>query len=298
MRQTVDKFNAQAREIVERLSKQEKYAGAAALFESLMNADQSNQGGIEQQRARVEELKKLLAADKSADAVDLASFADYLVRKAVFGVGGDGWGYDIGYGGVDQVMASGQNVNLLILDTEVYSNTGGQMSKSTPLGAVAQFAAAGKHMPKKNIASMMIPYGHVYVAHVAFAANPAQTVRAFQEAEAFDGPSLIVAYSHCIGQGIDDMSLGLEEQKKAVASGHWPLFRYNPMLEDEGKNPVTLDCQDPSIPYAEFLYRENRFKSLKRSNPTVAAELLKQAEEAVMRRWNYLKHLAAWSPKG
>lgn len=298
MRQTVDKFNAQAREIVERLSKQEKYAGAAVLFEALVSADQSNQGGIEQQRARVEELKKLLAADKSADAVDLASFADYLVKKAVFGLGGDGWGYDIGYGGVDQVMASGQNVNLLILDTEVYSNTGGQMSKSTPLGAVAQFAAAGKHMPKKNIASMMIPYGHVYVAHVAFAANPAQTVRAFQEAEAFNGPSLIVAYSHCIGQGIDDMSLGLEEQKKAVASGHWPLFRYNPMLEDEGKNPVTLDCQDPSIPYAEFLYRENRFKSLKRSNPQVAAELLKQAEEAVTRRWKYLKHLAAWSPKG
>jgi pyruvate-ferredoxin/flavodoxin oxidoreductase len=298
MRQTVDKFNAQAREIIALLSKLEKYAGAATLFEALVNADQASQRGIEEQRGRVEELKKLLAADKSAEATALASFADYLVRKAVFGLGGDGWGYDIGYGGVDQVMASGHNVNLLILDTEVYSNTGGQMSKSTPLGATAQFAAAGKRTPKKNIASMMIPYGHVYVAHVAFAANPAQTVRAFQEAEAFDGPALIVAYSQCIGQGIEDMSLGLEEQRKAVASGHWPLFRYNPMLETEGKNPVTLDCPDPSIPYAEYIYRENRFRSLKRSNPKAAAELLKEAEEAVQRRWNYLKHLAAWSPKG
>jgi pyruvate-ferredoxin/flavodoxin oxidoreductase len=298
MRLTVDKFNAQAREIIARLSKLEEYAGAAALFEALLNADQSSQNGIEAQRVRVEELKKLLAADKSADATALASFADYLVRKAVFGLGGDGWGYDIGYGGVDQVMATGHNVNLLILDTEVYSNTGGQMSKSTPLGATAQFAAAGKRTPKKNIASMMIPYGHVYVAHIAFAANPAQTVRAFQEAEAFDGPALIVAYSHCIGQGIEDMSLGLEEQRKAVASGHWPLFRYNPMLEAEGKNPVTLDCPDPSIPYAEYAYRENRFGSLKRSNPKAAAELLKLAEEVVQRRWSYLKHLAAWSPKG
>ena len=193
-------------------------------------------------------------------------------------------------------MASGQNVNLLILDTEVYSNTGGQMSKSTPLAATAQFAAAGKKTPKKNIGAMMVPYGNVYVAQIAFGANPAQTVRAMQEADSFDGPALIIAYSTCINQGISDMAKGMDVQKKAVAAGHWPLFRYNPRLEAEGKNPLVLDSQDPSMTYAQFAYSENRFKTLQRSNPEAAAELMKDAQAAVDRRWRYLKHLSKWSP--
>jgi len=296
MRQTVDKFNAQAIEILMRLAAGPLYAESQSLIDALLRADQSTQAGIEAQRGRVEELKKVLAADGSQDAKSLFFLADYLVAKSVWGIGGDGWGYDIGYGGVDQVMASGENVNLLILDTEVYSNTGGQMSKSTPLGATAQFAAAGKRTPKKNIAAMMVPYGNVYVAQVAFGANPAQTVRAMSEAESFHGPSLIVAYSTCINQGIPDMAKGVEVQRKAVASGHWPLFRYNPRLEAEGKNPFVVDSPDPNISYQEYAYKENRFKSLQRSNPEAAADLMKRAQAAVDRRWHYLKHLAAWSP--
>jgi pyruvate-ferredoxin/flavodoxin oxidoreductase len=296
MRVTVKKFNAQALELMARLGADPRYSGANDLFDAIVRADQSNQAGIEAQRGRVDQLKKLLAGDASSEARSLSSLADYLVQKVVWGVGGDGWGYDIGYGGVDQVMASGENVNLLILDTEVYSNTGGQMSKSTPLGATAQFAASGKRTPKKNIGAMMIPYGNVYVAQIAFGANPAQTVRAFHEAVAFDGPSLIVAYSTCINQGIDDMGKGIEEQKRAVSCGHWPLFRYNPGLEAEGKNPLVLDSQEPTISFQEYAYRENRYKSLKRSNPEVAVELMKAAQDATDRKWRYLKHLAKWSP--
>jgi pyruvate-ferredoxin/flavodoxin oxidoreductase len=296
MRQTVDKFNGQALELMARLAGDGRLAGREALIEAITKADQSTQAGVEAQRGRVEELKKIIAQDGSPEARSLSFLADFLVKKTVWGIGGDGWGYDIGYGGVDQVMASGENVNLLILDTEVYSNTGGQMSKSTPLGATAQFAAAGKKTPKKVIGAMMVPYGNVYVAQVAFGANPAQTVRAMSEAESFDGPSLVVAYSTCINQGIPDMAKGVEVQRKAVASGHWPLFRYNPRLEAEGKNPLVLDSQDPSIPYQEFAYKENRFKSLQRSNPEAAADLMKRAQAAVDRRWNYLKHLSTWSP--
>ncbi|MBA4416431.1 MAG: pyruvate:ferredoxin (flavodoxin) oxidoreductase [Syntrophus sp. (in: bacteria)] len=293
---TVDKFKSQGFEVLARLSIDSRYAGAQALFEAIRNADQTTQAGVEAQRARIEELKALLAKDNSPDAKNLAFFSDYLVRKTVWGIGGDGWGYDIGYGGVDQIMASGHNVNLMIMDTEIYSNTGGQMSKSTPLAATAQFAAAGKKTPKKNIGAMMIPYGNVYVAQVAFGANPTQTIKAMQEAEAFDGPSLIIAYSTCIGQGIDDMSKGIEEQRRAVASGHWPLYRYNPALEAEGKNPLVLDSKDPSMPYAEYAYGENRFKSLKRSNPKEADAMMEQAQAAVQRSWKYLKHLSNWAP--
>jgi pyruvate-ferredoxin/flavodoxin oxidoreductase len=293
---TVDKFKSQALEVMARLAANSRYIGTKELFDAIINADQSAQAGIETQRGRIEELKKLLVKDDSPDAKNLMFLSDYLVKKTVWGIGGDGWGYDIGYGGVDQVMASGKNVNLMIMDTEIYSNTGGQMSKSTPMGATAQFAAAGKMTPKKNIGAMMIPYGNVYVAQVSFGANPAQTIRAMKEAEAFDGPSLIIAYSTCIGQGIDDMSKGVEEQRRAVASGHWPLFRYNPGLEAEGKNPFVIDSQEPSLPYAEYAYGENRFKSLKRSNPKMADELMKQAQTSVERRWKYLKHLTEWSP--
>lgn len=293
---TVEKFKSHAIEVMARLSGNSLYAGAKELFNAIRNAAQSTQAGIEAQRARIEELKELLSKDDSPDAKNLMFLSDYLVKKTVWGIGGDGWGYDIGYGGVDQVMASGKNVNLMIMDTEIYSNTGGQMSKSTPLGAAAQFAAAGKKTPKKNIGAMMIPYGNVYVAQVAFGANPAQTIRAMKEAEAFEGPSLIIAYSTCIGQGIEDMSKGIEEQKRAVASGHWPLFRYNPGLEAEGKNPFVIDSQEPGLPYARFAYGENRFKSLKRSNPDEADALMQQARVAAERRWKYLKYLSNWLP--
>jgi pyruvate-ferredoxin/flavodoxin oxidoreductase len=295
---TTEKFKSQAEEIIVRLSSNPGYEGAKDLFDAIKNADQSEQAGIEAQRARIKELKEMLAKDNSTDAKSLAFLADYLVKKTVWGIGGDGWGYDIGYGGVDQVMASGKNVNLMIMDTEIYSNTGGQMSKSTPLGATAQFAAAGKRTPKKNIGAMMIPYGNVYVAQVAFGANPVQTIRAMKEAEAFDGPSLIIAYATCIGQGIDDMSKGVEEQRKAVASGHWPLFRYNPALEAEGKSPFVLDSKEPTMPYSEYAYGENRFKALTRSHPEVAAELIVKAQASVDRRWRYLKHLSEWIPSG
>jgi pyruvate-ferredoxin/flavodoxin oxidoreductase len=296
MRVTIKKFRGQALELLTRFSKETRFSKAAGLFEEIAHADQSTQAGIETQRSRIEELKRLLAADSSREAKSLSFLADYLSEKVVWGIGGDGWGYDIGYGGVDQVMASGENVNLLILDTEVYSNTGGQMSKSTPLGATAQFAASGKRTPKKNIAAMMIPYGNVYVAQIAYGANPAQTVRAFSEAVTFNGPSLIVAYCHCINQGIDDMGKGTDEQKKAVACGHWPLFRYNPTLEAEGKNPLVIDSQEPTLSFQEYAYNENRYKSLKRSSPELAAELMKEAQAATDRKWRYLKHLAKWSP--
>jgi pyruvate-ferredoxin/flavodoxin oxidoreductase len=293
MRLTADKFNDQALELMDKLAGNPAYADARGLFDSIKNADQTTQAKIEEQRARVGELKKRCAKDNSPQAKSLLSLADYLVRKSVWAVGGDGWAYDIGYGGLDQVLASGKNINILILDTEVYSNTGGQMSKSTPLAATAQFAAGGKRTPKKNIGLIMATYGNIYVAQIAFGANPAQAVKAFAEAEAYNGPSLIIAYSTCIAQGID-MSKGVEEQKKAVACAHWPLYRYHPGLEDEGKNPLVIDSKEPTIPLAEYAYSENRYSALKASNPELAADLLKQAEADVKRRWQYLKHMAKW----
>jgi pyruvate-ferredoxin/flavodoxin oxidoreductase len=293
MRQTVDKFNAQALELVDLLSAMPAYSGSKALFDALSTADQSTQKGIEEQRARVEELKELIASDGSFEAKSLLSLADYLVKKSIWALGGDGWAYDIGYGGLDHVLASGENVNVMILDTEVYSNTGGQMSKSTPLAAMAQFAAGGKRTPKKSIGAIMTTYGNVYVAQIAFGANPAQAVKAIAEAEAYDGPSLIISYATCIAQGID-MSKGVEEQKKAVACGHWPLFRYNPELEARGKPPLVIDSKEPTISFEEYAYKENRYRALRQSRPELAAELMKQAEANVQRRWKYLKHLAKW----
>ncbi len=293
MKQAVSKFNSQALELMDKLSSQTAYSGARELFETIKNSDQSTQDGIEKQRARIEELKELISKDSSPEAKSLLSLADYLVEKSVWAVGGDGWAYDIGYGGVDHVLASGENVNIMILDTEVYSNTGGQMSKSTPLAATAQFAAGGKRTPKKSIGAIMTTYGNVYVAQIAFGANQAQAVKALVEAESYDGPSLVVAYSTCIAQGID-MSKGVEEQKRAVACGHWPLFRYNPRLEAEGKPPLVIDSKEPTISFEEYAYNENRYRALRQSNPELAAELMKQAEENVKRRWKYLKHLSQW----
>ncbi|RMD52505.1 MAG: pyruvate:ferredoxin (flavodoxin) oxidoreductase, partial [Nitrospirae bacterium] len=287
MRFTVDKLKAQALELLDRLA-DTTLANAKELVEDIKNADQSTQKGIEEQRARVEELKRKLSGDNSPEAKSLMTLADYLVKKSVWAIGGDGWGYDIGYGGVDHVLASGENINIMIMDTEVYSNTGGQMSKATPRGAVAQFAAAGKRTPKKDIDYIMTTYGNVYVAKIAFGANPAQTVKAMLEAEAYDGPSLLVAYSTCIAQGID-MSRGVEEQKKAVACGHWPLFRYNPTLIAEGKNPISIDCKEPSLPYREYAMGEIRFRRLMITNPEAAEVLLKKAEEDAKNRWESLK---------
>ena len=296
MRQTMDKFHTQAMELLDRLVLDPSNSDLKGLSDSIKNADQSTQEGIEELRGHVEELKKRLSGNDSPDAKNLLSLADYLVKKSVWSIGGDGWGYDIGYGGVDHVLATGENIKLLIMDTEVYSNTGGQMSKATPLGAVAQFAAAGKRTPKKNIGMIMSTYGNVYIAQVNFGANPAQTLKAFIEADAYDGPALIIAYSVCIAHGMD-MSKGIEAMKKAVTSGYWPLYRYNPELEAQGKNPLTINSKDPSTPFEEYAYRENRYKTLRSSNPEAAKELMKQAEADIKRRWKLLKHMAAWDPE-
>ncbi|MBF0520526.1 MAG: pyruvate:ferredoxin (flavodoxin) oxidoreductase, partial [Nitrospirae bacterium] len=293
MRQTVDKFNAQAGELLDTLSS--KFSGQKPLIDAIKNADQSTLEGIEAQRARVADLKKILAGDNSDEAKSLISLADYLVDKSVWVIGGDGWGYDIGYGGVDQVLASGENINILIMDTEVYSNTGGQMSKATPRGAVAQFAAGGKRTGKKNIGLIMSTYGHVYVAQVAFGGNPAQTIKAFVEAEAYKGPSLIIAYSTCIAQGINTTK-SVEIMKEAVSTGYWPLYRYNPALEAEGKTPMQLDSKEPAGSLADYCYAQNRYQQLRVSKPEIAAKLMKEAEADVKRRWNILKHWANWTP--
>jgi pyruvate-ferredoxin/flavodoxin oxidoreductase len=290
MRLAIDKQNEYAKELVVRLASRIGDELAVAI----LDADQSNEAGIFAQRERVKTLKQKLEGDKSPEARDLLAIADELVRKSVWIIGGDGWGYDIGYGGLDHVLASDANVNILLLDTEVYSNTGGQMSKSTPIGAVAKFAAGGKHIPKKDIAMMAINYGRAYVAHVAMGGSDTQTMKAFQEADAHNGPSLIIAYSHCIAHGYD-MVHGLDQQKLAVNSGHWPLFRYNPGLAREGKNPFVLDSKTPSVPLEQYIYNETRYTMLVNSNPEEAKKLLGAAQENVNDRWKLYQHMASMS---
>ena len=288
MRLTLDKQNEYARELVERLRKKI----GDELAEGLLEADQSTEAGIEAQRERVAELKAKLQKAKEPEARDLLSIADSLVKKSVWILGGDGWAYDIGYGGLDHVLASGRNVNVLVVDTEVYSNTGGQASKATPLAAVAKFAAGGKPTPKKDLGMMAMTYGNVYVAEVAIGANDAQTVRAFMEAESYDGPSLIIAYSHCIAHGID-MTKGLEQQDLAVKSTYWPLYRYDPRLKDEGKNPFQLDSKKPRKPIslADYAYNENRYRMLLQSKPEAAEALMDAAQEAVNERWHWYEQM-------
>ena len=287
-RLTCDKHQEYAREMVTALRDQI----GGDLADGILGADQSTEQGIQAQRDRVAALKKKLASVKSPEAARLLSVADTLLKRSVWILGGDGWAYDIGYGGLDHVLASDRNVNILVLDTEVYSNTGGQMSKSTPRAAVAKFAAGGKPTGKKDLALMAMTYGSAYVARVALGANDLQTVRAFVEAEAWDGPSLIIAYSHCINHGIN-MRTGNEQQKKAVASGHWPLFRYNPALAAGGKNPLQLDSKAPSLPLKDYIYSETRFKMLVAADPVRAEALLKLACEDVAARWRMYEHLAA-----
>ena len=287
MRLALDKHNEHARELLVHL------AGALPeeLLQGLLHANQRSEAGIRDQRIRVVELKKLLAGQDTFEARNLLGLADHLVRKSVWILGGDGWAYDIGYGGLDHVLSSGRNVNILVLDTEVYSNTGGQMSKSTPKGAVAKFAAAGRPNAKKDLALMAMHYGAVYVARIAMGSSDMQTLKAFQEAEAYDGPSIIIAYSHCIAHGYD-LVHGLDQQKLAVQSGHWPLFRYNPALEAEGKNPFVLDCKAPSVPLENYIYNETRYTMLRQNNPPMAAELLRAAQHDVYTRWKTYEHLA------
>ncbi len=288
----VDKFKVFAYEILDKLL---ACAGpdcddAKKLMAEIKDGDQSTQEGIEQQRQRVNQLKKRLEKCSSPDAKQLLSLADYLVEKSVWMVGGDGWAYDIGYGGLDHVLASGRNVNALVLDTEVYSNTGGQASKATPLGAVAQFAAGGKRMPKKDLALISMTYGNIYVAQVSLA-NPAQVVKAFMEAEAYNGPSLILAYSHCIAHGIN-MTAGVETCRKAVNCGHWPLFRYDPRLAEQGKNPLQMDSKEPTIAFDEYAYGENRYRVLKKVKPEEADALMLQAARDARRRYDMYKKLS------
>jgi pyruvate-ferredoxin/flavodoxin oxidoreductase len=268
----------------------------AGLVDAILAAPQLRESELAAQRERVAELKNRLEGLDPALTADLRSVVDSLVRRSVWIVGGDGWAYDIGSGGLDHVLATGRNVNVLVLDTEVYSNTGGQMSKSTPLGAVAKFAAAGKTVPKKDLALQAIAYGNVYVAKVAMGADPQQTLQAFREAEAYDGPSLVIGYSQCIAHGID-MRLGMDQQYRAVASGHWPLVRYDPVLRATGHNPFLLDSHRPRIPLADYVYRELRYRSLANADPVEAERLLGLAEQAIEQRWNTYEEMASRGPE-
>jgi len=288
MRLAIDKQLEYALELLDRLSSDI----GKDLVSEIKTADQSTEEGLYKQRERVKTLEKKLKKIEKPEAEDLLSLIDVLGKKSVWIVGGDGWAYDIGYGGLDHVIAQRRNVNILVLDSETYSNTGGQMSKATPLGAIAKFAAGGKRTFKKDLAMMAISYGDVYVARVAMGANDAQVIKAFQEAEAFNGPSLIIAYSSCISHGYN-LIHGLEQQKLAVQSGYWPLIRFNPDLDKEGKNPLQLDSKAPSIPLEEYIYNENRYKMLTRIMPEEAKKLLKEAQEGVLKRWKLYEHLAS-----
>ncbi|GIW27983.1 MAG: pyruvate-flavodoxin oxidoreductase [Meiothermus sp.] len=287
MRLTLDKQNQYARELLGQM--REKLG--AELVDALLQADQSDEAGIDAQRERVALLKSRLEGQEDAKAKDLLSLADVLVRKSVWIVGGDGWAYDIGFGGLDHVLASGRNVKLLVLDTEVYSNTGGQSSKATSLGAVAKFASGGKSTPKKDLGRIAMSYGYVYVAQVAMGANDAQTVKAFLEAESYPGPALIIAYSHCIAHGID-MAKGMEQQKLAAESAYWPLFRYDPRLKAQGKNPFQLDSRPPKIGFKDYALHENRYRMLRQINPQAAEQMFQAAQEAILARWRDYEQMA------
>ncbi len=292
MRLTSDKLTEYAKEAAARVTQSAKCSPeAVGLLKEIVSADQRTQENVEKTRVKIAKIKTLLAKCDCFDCGELVSVADYFIGRSVWGVGGDGWAYDIGYGGLDHVLASGKNVKLLVLDTEVYSNTGGQASKSTPMGAVAKFAAGGKPIGKKDLGLMAVSYGYVYVAKVALGADPAQTIKAFIEAEAYDGPALIIAYSHCIAHGYNIIN-GNEEQRRAVASGHWPLFRYNPSLCGEGKNPMTLESKEPSIKLEEYIYNENRYKILKNIDPDRAKVLLEKAQDQIKDHYALYKYLS------
>jgi len=285
---SIDKQREYARELLQRVSAEI----GDTLTADILGALELSEPDIFEQRKRVAILKEKLHHIDSSDARNLLSVADMLVKKSVWGVGGDGWAYDIGYGGVDHITAGNKNINLLVLDTEVYSNTGGQASKATPKAAVAKFAAAGRTATKKDLGMISMSYGTAYVASVAFGARDEQTLKAFLEAEAYNGPSIIIAYSHCIAHGIN-MSTALDNQKAAVDSGHWILYRYNPARLLEGKNPLILDSKKPKMPVANFLDMENRFRMLKKSHPALAEEYYTAIQKEVDARWAHYEYLAA-----
>jgi pyruvate-ferredoxin/flavodoxin oxidoreductase len=264
------------------------------LVEAALAASQIRESEIRAQRARVAELMRRLQDSEDARAPELLSVIEHLVRRSIWIVGGDGWAYDIGYGGLDHVLASARDVNVLVLDTEVYSNTGGQASKATPLGAIAKFASAGKRVARKDLALQAIAYGNVYVAQVAMGANPQQTLQAFREAEAYPGPSLILAYCHCIAHGID-MQRGMQQQDLAVASGYWPLFRYNPALRDLNRNPFELDSPRPTLKFRDYAYNEARYKALAQSRPEEAEALMIAAQAALDEKYRSYEEMAGWS---
>jgi pyruvate-ferredoxin/flavodoxin oxidoreductase len=302
-RVSIDKQTEQARELLRGLALETEHSPLSReLAAAILDNAQTDEADIFEQRQRVAQLKQgleswlgdLKGGDRGLEIrlQNLLSLADYLVKKSVWIVGGDGWAYDIGYGGLDHVLASGRNVNVLVLDTEVYSNTGGQMSKATPIGAVAKFAAGGKPAPKKDLGLMAMTYGNIYVASVAMGAKNEHTLRAFLEAEAYDGPSLIIAYSHCIAHGIT-MAKGMEQQTAAVESGRWLLYRYDPRRVEQGENPLLLDSRAPKRSLEQAMYSENRFKMLLRSKPAEAKELLRQAQISVASRYHMYQYLAA-----
>jgi len=293
MRTALDQQKIFAETLVTRLAS----AIGPELAAEIVHATQKTEPEIAVQRERIKILKAKLGGIDSSDARNLLAIADTLVRKSVWILGGDGWAFDIGFGGLDHVLGSGKNVNVLVLDTEVYSNTGGQSSKATPRGAVAKFAASGKMVSRKDLAMEAVSYGYVYVAQVALGGNDSHVVKAFQEAEAHDGPSIIIAYSSCIAHGYD-LVHGLEQQKLAVQSGYWPLMRYNPALRNEGKNPFQLDSRAPSIRLKDYTYREARYTMLARSNPELAAELLKEAQDDVERQWRVYSARAGMPGRG
>jgi pyruvate-ferredoxin/flavodoxin oxidoreductase len=289
------------------IDKQKEYAGellkkhAAVLGDDLvtaiLTAPQHSEADIYDQRARVAVVKHKLQSVPTLEARALLSLADALVKKSVWIIGGDGWAYDIGFGGLDHVLASGRNVNILVLDTEVYSNTGGQMSKSTPRGAVAKFAAGGKPIGKKDLGLLAMSYGHVYVGSVAMGARDEQTLRTFLEAESYDGPSLIIAYSHCIAHGIN-MTTAMQNQKAAVNSAQWLLYRYDPRRADTGENPLQLDSRAPKQKVEEFMLMENRFKMLTKSDPARAKDLFRQAQRDAEKRFSFYEYMAARHENG
>jgi pyruvate-ferredoxin/flavodoxin oxidoreductase len=287
-RLTSDKLAEHAREMA---AKAKGEGIASGIIDKLLANAQADEAAVDEQRKNVDELKAALKNDGKPTAKLLLSLADYLIKRSVWAFGGDGFAYDIGYGGLDHVIASGKNVNIPVLDTEVYSNTGGQMSKATPVGAIAKFAAAGKEIVKKDLGAMAMSYGYVYVAKISMGANIAQTIKAFREAESYDGPSLIIAYSHCINHGID-MSRGLEQGKAVVTCGLWPLYRYDPRLKSQGKNPFQLDSKEPTTSLEDFMYKEVRFKSLKSASSDRADALLAKAKAQAERVWKEYKYLA------
>jgi pyruvate-ferredoxin/flavodoxin oxidoreductase len=294
MRIALDQKQETAKQLLRDLQEQI----GSELVQALLQADQAEERELQAQRDRVATLKAKLATLQSESARRLLALADGLVRKTVWIVGGDGWAYDIGYGGLDHVLASGRDVNLLVLDTEVYSNTGGQQSKATPRAAVAKFASAGKAIPKKDLGMMAMTYGSVYVARVAMGADDRQTLRAFLEAQSFAGPSLIIAYSPCIAHGYD-LRFGLDQQDRAVRSGYWPLYRFDPRRSARGENPMQLDSKSPSLPLADYMYVEGRFRVLTQSHPQRAAELLRAAERDVKEQWSRYERLAQpWNGQG